>query len=98
MLAMRAGQPCLVHAVGGLKDTVRHGHNGFCFRGDTLEAQVDAFVAATLTAAALKREQPEAWALLRTNAAATRFTWADAAARCRKELYRPAADSADGDR
>jgi len=31
MLAMREGQPCLVHAVGGLKDTVSHGSNGFTF-------------------------------------------------------------------
>ena len=31
MLAMRAGQPCLVHGVGGLKDTVEDGVTGFCF-------------------------------------------------------------------
>jgi starch synthase len=98
MLAMRAGQPCLVHAVGGLKDTVRHDHNGFCFQGDTLEAQVDHFVAATLAAAAIKRNQPEVWAAMRARAAATRFTWTDAAARYQAELYRPAAGGAAGDR
>ncbi len=96
MLAMRAGQPCLVHAVGGLKDTVRHGHNGFCFRGDTLEAQVDHFVAATLAAAALKRNQPEVWAAMRARAAATRFTWTDAAARYQAELYLRAAGGGAG--
>jgi starch synthase len=93
MLAMREGQPCLVHAVGGLKDTVRHEHNGFCFQGATLEEQVDRFVAATLAATALKRNRPEAWEDLRTNAAATRFTWADTACRCLAALY-PAAPGA----
>src|SRR6056300_946863 len=34
MLAMRAGQPCLVHAVGGLLDTVTDGSDGFVFSGD----------------------------------------------------------------
>lgn len=34
MLAMRAGQPCLVHGVGGLNDTVHHGKTGFVFRGE----------------------------------------------------------------
>jgi len=87
MLAMRDGQPCLVHAVGGLKDTVRDGHNGFCFRGDTLEEQVDRFVAVTLAATALKRNRPEAWEVLRTNAAATRFSWAATARRCLADLY-----------
>ena len=33
MLAMRAGQPCLVHAVGGLNDTVQDGVTGFSFSG-----------------------------------------------------------------
>jgi starch synthase len=36
MLAMRDGQPCVVHHVGGLKDTVRHNDNGFAFTGDSL--------------------------------------------------------------
>ncbi|MGR8918799.1 MAG: glycogen synthase, partial [Gammaproteobacteria bacterium] len=41
MLALRAGQPCLVHAVGGLRDTVTAGVNGFVFGGDSLTAQAD---------------------------------------------------------
>jgi starch synthase len=98
MLAMRAGQPCLVHAVGGLKDTVHHAYNGFCFQGETLEAQVDAFVAGTLAAAGLKREQPEIWTAVRANAAATRFTWVDAAAHYRSELYLPPTQRAAGGR
>ena len=88
MLAMREGQPCLVHAVGGLKDTVDDGRNGFTFSGDTLEKQVDDFVCATLEAVALKRRNPAAWEKIRKNSAATRFRWKEAAERYVQELYR----------
>jgi starch synthase len=87
MLAMREGQPCLVHAVGGLKDTVRDGHNGFAFTGATLQQQVDNFVRATLDAVTMKREVPAAWEKIRQNAAATRFTWENTADRIIRELY-----------
>jgi starch synthase len=87
MLAMRAGQPCVVHAVGGLKDTVRHGGNGFSFSGGTVEAQVDRFVQTTLDAVALKRQDAAAWKQICEHAAAARFTWEGAAERYLKELY-----------
>lgn len=87
LLAMRDGQPCLVHAVGGLKDTVRHGHNGFVFSGGTIPAQVAALRDAAREAVALKRRNPEAWAALRANAAAARFTWEEAAGRYLEALY-----------
>ncbi|QYK03225.1 glycogen/starch synthase [Shewanella psychrotolerans] len=41
MLAMRSGQPCLVHGVGGLKDTVTDGEDGFVFTGEDLSEQAD---------------------------------------------------------
>ena len=91
MLAMREGQPCVVHAVGGLKDTVAHGRNGFAFEGDGLEAQVDRFVETTLAAVALKRDQPETWEEIRREAAATRFTWSETAERYLADLYPPPA-------
>jgi starch synthase len=87
MLAMRAGQPCVVHAVGGLKDTVRDGHNGFSFNGATLEEQVDRFVGTTLEAIALRRENPAAWQKILQNAAAVRFTWEETAERYLNQLY-----------
>lgn len=88
MLAMREGQPCLVHAVGGLKDTVDDGRNGFTFSGDTVEKQAEGFVRATLEAVALKRQNPAAWGKIRKNAAATRFRWEETADRYVQELYR----------
>lgn len=84
----REGQPCLVHAVGGLKDTDDDGRYGFTFSGDTIEKQVDDFVCATLETVALKRRNPAAWEKIRKNAAATRFRWKEAADRYVQELYR----------
>ncbi|MFZ7127602.1 MAG: glycogen synthase [Desulfobacterales bacterium] len=88
MLAMRNGQPCVVHAVGGLKDTVRPGYNGFSFEGATVEEQVDRFVTTTLAAVDLKRNDADAWEIIRQNAAAARFTWEGSAERYLRELYR----------
>src|SRR5690606_5794987 len=45
MLSMRAGQPCLVNAVGGLRDTVIDGDTGFVFEGKTIGQQAEALVA-----------------------------------------------------
>ena len=46
MLAMRAAQPCVVHGVGGLRDTVEDGRSGFVFTGATPQEQASNFVAA----------------------------------------------------
>jgi hypothetical protein len=77
MLAMRAGQPCLVHHVGGLKDTVRDGVNGFAFTGANLEEQVERLKAACGAALAVRRNEPKRWAAIRDAAANARFSWQD---------------------
>tara|TARA_R110002096_G_scaffold23438_2_gene74581 strand:+ start:2464 stop:4029 length:1566 start_codon:yes stop_codon:yes gene_type:complete len=87
MLAMRAGQPCLVHQVGGLRDTVTPGVNGFGFSGDTLRAQADALVATAGAALTLRRTQPREWTKLCRAAARARFPWRDAAEACLQQLY-----------
>ncbi len=89
MLAMREGQPCLVHRTGGLRDTVEPGVNGFGFEGDTLEEQVDAMIAALHEAVTLRSKDPDAWQRIRSAAAATRFDWADSARRYINTLYKP---------
>jgi len=88
MIAMRHGQPCLVHAVGGLKDTVADGHNGFAFRGKSLRAQVDNFVRTASKAIAIKENKPAKWRRICATAAATRFRWQDSAAQYIAKLYR----------
>jgi starch synthase len=87
MLAMRAGQPCVVHAVGGLKDTVKDGVTGFRFDGDTPREQAENFVTAVQTALCIKQHDPEQWQAIRGNAARQRFTWGEAASSYKKDLY-----------
>jgi starch synthase len=87
MLAMRAGQPCLVHNVGGLRDTVTHGRNGFCFDGADLTTQVDQMVAAFALSLADITGQPDQWQTMRRRAADTRFPWALSARKYIRELY-----------
>ncbi len=90
MLAMRAGQPCLVHAVGGLKDTVENGRNGFSFDGASAAEQASAMSAALTRALALRANKPKRFESLRKAAAASRFLWSDSARSYIDLLYRPA--------
>jgi len=87
MLAMRAGLPCVVHGVGGLKDTVDDERNGLVFDGNDLQSQATAFVAATLRAVTLRRDQPRLWQSICERARRTRFAWSDAATVTIKTLY-----------
>jgi starch synthase len=87
MLAMREGQPCVVHAVGGLKDTVRDGVNGFAFAGETPLEQAENFVSKVDHALALMASDAVAWERIRKRAAAERFSWAAAARKYDEELY-----------
>ena len=88
MLAMRCGQPCLVHEVGGLKDTVQDGRNGFGFTGESLRSQVDNLVRTASKAVALKIDRPAQWRKICEKAAAARYRWRDSAAQYMEKLYR----------
>ena len=88
MLAMRSGQPCLVHEVGGLRDTVQDGCNGFAFKGDSLRTQVDNLVKTASQAVALKKNRPAQWRKICERAAAARYRWSDSAAQYIEKLYR----------
>ncbi|TFH73203.1 glycogen synthase [Gammaproteobacteria bacterium LSUCC0112] len=77
MLAMRAGVPCVVHRVGGLKDTVMHGVNGFTFGGNSQDAQVSEMLGCVAAAADMARSNNETWHAIRKNAASARFLWDD---------------------
>ncbi len=87
MLAMRAGQPCVVHAVGGLRDTVRNDIDGFTFAGTTPIEQADGFVATVDRALDCKREDRAAWRKIRNAASAARFTWDVAAKQYAETVY-----------
>jgi starch synthase len=87
MLAMRDGQPCLVHGVGGLRDTVHDRLTGFVFHGDTVEQQVDGLRDACERAVILRVSDRPAWEAMRKRAAAARFLWNDTVASYISDLY-----------
>ena len=87
MLAMRSGQPCVVHGVGGLRDTVQHGETGFVFSGKTTREQADNFTAATLAALQRRADDPAGWKTICDEARRQRFSWELAAQRTINELY-----------
>lgn len=87
MLAMRAGQPCLVHHVGGLVDTVIDNHNGFAFNGTGQDEQVAHLVQRMAEILALHQHQPEHWQAIRTNARNARFLWSSVAGEYLEKLY-----------
>ncbi|MDZ4730056.1 MAG: glycogen/starch synthase [Xanthomonadales bacterium] len=87
MLAMRSGQPCVVHGVGGLKDTVHEGETGFVFEGDTVAAQATAFISSVQQALTLREQDKASWQAMRKAAAAKRFSWQRAAQAYIDELY-----------
>ena len=87
MLAMRDSQPCVVHAVGGLSDTVKDNVNGFCFSGENSMDQADQFVATVHRALTIKSQQTDRWLAIRHRASAERFSWQTTAARYIETLY-----------
>ena len=87
MLAMRAAQPCVVHGVGGLRDTVEDGRSGFVFDGDTTAEQAGGFVAETLRALELKSNNHDEWQKICIRAANARFSWSKSARATIEQLY-----------
>jgi starch synthase len=87
MLAMRAAQPCVVHAVGGLRDTIRDNVNGFTFEGDTPARQARMFRAAVQRALDIRENNDSRWLKIREAARAARFTWDASAMQYIGELY-----------
>jgi len=87
MLAMRAGQPCVVHGVGGLRDTVEDGVTGFVFSGRDPTAQATAFTERVHTALQMRHDRPNRWQAMRKRAAAQRFDWATSATHYIEQLY-----------
>ena len=87
MLAMRSAQPCVVHGVGGLKDTVEDGVTGFVFDGHSPDEQAREFISTTARALNIRSNDPIAWQNVCQAAAACRFDWAAAAQTTIDTLY-----------
>jgi starch synthase len=82
MIAMRYGCVPVVHATGGLKDTVTEGKTGFLFQAAQSAAMQEALRRALAVYA-----NPENWEQFQRNGMAQDFSWTRSAARY-AELYR----------
>ncbi len=89
MLAMRRGQPCLVHAVGGLKDTVVDDSTGFQFSGKTFEEQAQAMLDRFDEVLLLREQHPLRYQAICDNASAARFLWQGSVEAYVEKLYSP---------
>ncbi len=89
LLAMRAGQPCLVNRVGGLKDTVEADKTGFAFEGENAVEQAKAMVETFKEALRVHTHSPEIYDRIRKSAARVRFTWDQVAEPYIEQLYSP---------
>jgi starch synthase len=87
MLAMRAGQPCLAHSVGGLADTIIDNQNGFTFNGDNSLQQAENMLMCFQSALDKKQKTPKDWDVIVTNAFKSRYLWSDVASDYIKHLY-----------
>jgi starch synthase len=87
MLAMRSGQPCLVHHVGGLRDTVTDGVTGFAFTGESAPAQARGLVDRLQAALSLREQEPSRWAQIRRQAQEARFPWTESVEAYLTNLY-----------
>src|SRR5690606_33542371 len=87
MLAMRAGQLCLVHGVGGLNDTVIDGVSGFVFRGGNGDEQGEQMLDRFQEILVLNEETPKKLQSIGKAAAKARFTWESVAKEYLEKLY-----------
>ncbi len=88
MLAMRNGNPCLVHKTGGLKDTVEHLRTGFSFDGKTYEDKIRNMVKVFNVALEMFLHDQPAWATIQDNARNMRFTWEKSVEEYYSQLYK----------
>ncbi len=85
MLALRAGQPCIAHSVGGLKDTIVDGYNGFLFNGDNLQQQAQNMLSAVDRA--LDAMDSDKWQKMQSNSINSRFLWSESMLQYIEQLY-----------
>ena len=87
MLAMRNGNPCLVHNTGGLRDTVEHMKTGFSFDGKTYDDKIKNMILVLDQALDVYENDKAKWKQIQTNAKKMRFTWEKSVDDYYKYLY-----------
>lgn len=75
MISMRYGCLPLVHDIGGLHDTVKHGQTGFAYRGGSVAAQQQALLNVLDGALDMKEKEPLRWQRMIGQAMLSRFVW-----------------------
>lgn len=87
MMAMAHGQPCVVHGVGGLADTVRDAVDGFVFTASDAAQAAHNMLDTVQRALTMRRKDAAGWQVIVEAARNKRFPWRDAAKRYLSELY-----------
>jgi len=87
MLAMRQGQPCIVHAVGGLRDTINDNEDGFQFDGASVKEQIAAFQQRFDDVVELRETEPTRFRDIANKAREKRFLWHTSAEHYLSRLY-----------
>ncbi|MCL1068551.1 glycogen/starch synthase [Shewanella olleyana] len=87
LLAMKHGQVCLAHGVGGLRDTITDKHNGWLFEGNNLQHQAAQLLLVLEQALAMDNDQPDEYLTMRQSASEVRFTWRKVAQEYLEKLY-----------
>lgn len=87
MLAMRDGQPCLAHAVGGLRDTIEDDIDGFLFQGASMRAQAESLLSRLDEVIKMRENKPAAFKRIADKARTKKFDWRASASRYQLELY-----------
>lgn len=87
MLAMRAGQPCIAHRIGGLADTIQHCETGFLFYGNTYHEQVEDMLHTLASALNMIVNRDDHWQQMREKAKSQRFLWSDSISQYIRYLY-----------
>lgn len=87
MMAMRYGQPCLAHAVGGLRDTIKDNIDGFLFSGVSQDAQAADLLERLQEILILKSKKPHDYQRITAAAKCKRFTWQSSAKTYIDRLY-----------
>ena len=87
MLAMRNGNPCLVHNTGGLRDTVEHMKTGFSFDGKTYDDKIKNMILVLDQALDVYVNDKAKWKQIQTSAKKMRFTWEKSVDDYYKYLY-----------
>ncbi|MDG1733215.1 MAG: glycogen/starch synthase [Thalassotalea sp.] len=88
MLAMRAGQPCIAHKIGGLADTIEHLESGYLFSGATFDDQISDFKQKLDLALRDIQANSSQWQHIKSSATKQRFYWQSSIKDYIEQLYK----------